>query len=448
MTVEGLPDSIGALARYAAEHHGDQIAARSKHDGEWAERSLRRGGRRRRAVALGLVALGIAPGDRVCVLANTRPEWTNAELGDLDARAAVVVPIYPTNSPEECEWVAGNSGAVAVFCEDEAQLDKIRAVRERLPDAPALIADRWRAPGRRDVARRAARARARRRPVRARAPHRGASKPDDPMPVIYTSGTTGPPKGCVLMHSNGRALCDIVVELEITADGDVVYLYLPLAHVFAQLIEIAALYLGGTIAYFGGDTRADHPRDPARPSPTTSRRSRASSRSSTHSPPRSSRRRRPRARAVPPGGQARGQGPRPREPRRAGARRAAQAVRAGRRGDLQGRPRAVRRPHARGDDRRGADRPGDPRVLLRAGMPGARGLRDDRDDGRHDDLHGPRRTGSAPSAGRCPGVEVSIADDGEILTRGPNIFKGYWRNEEATREVLDDDGWLHTGDLG
>ena len=72
---------------------------------------------------------------------------------------------------------------------------------------------------------------------------------------IYTSGTTGPPKGCVLSHGNFRALCDMVDELGVIGTGDVAYLYLPLAHVFAQLIQIAVLDLGGTIAYFGGDTR-------------------------------------------------------------------------------------------------------------------------------------------------------------------------------------------------
>ena len=126
---------------------------------------------------------------------------------------------------------------------------------------------------------------------------------------IYTSGTTGPPKGCVLSHGNFRALCDMVDELGVTATGDVVYLYLPLAHVFAQLIQIAVLYLGGTIAYFGGDTKQIVP-EIAERHPTTSRRCRGSSRRSTRSRPRSCEGDARGAGAVPPGGEARREGAR------------------------------------------------------------------------------------------------------------------------------------------
>src|SRR5580704_15945321 len=83
--------------------------------------------------ALGLVGLGVEPGDRVSLLANTRPEWTYASLA-ISRVGAVVVPIYPTNSPEECAWVAGNSQSVAIICEDASQVAKIEAVRDRLPE--------------------------------------------------------------------------------------------------------------------------------------------------------------------------------------------------------------------------------------------------------------------------------------------------------------------------
>ena len=110
--------TMAELADYGARKFGDRPAQRFKRGDEWAERSYAELAEEARAVALGLVALGVAPGDRVCILANTRPEWTIAAAGGSGWPAATVVPIYQTNSPEECEWVAGNSGAVAVFCED------------------------------------------------------------------------------------------------------------------------------------------------------------------------------------------------------------------------------------------------------------------------------------------------------------------------------------------
>ena len=123
---EGDLTTMAELAGYAAARYGGQPAQRSKLGGEWAETSYEEMDADARAIALGLIDLGIAPGDRVCILAATNAEWTRAELGAWMA-GAVVVPIYPTNSPEECEWVAGNSGAVALFAHDSSQFAKIAA---------------------------------------------------------------------------------------------------------------------------------------------------------------------------------------------------------------------------------------------------------------------------------------------------------------------------------
>ena len=126
---EGDLTTMAELAGFAAGRFGGQPAQRSKLDGEWTEISYSEMEADARALALGLIALGIAPGDRVCILAATSAEWTRAELAIWMA-GAVAVPVYPTNSPEECEWVAGNSGAVALFGQDSSQLEKIAAVRE------------------------------------------------------------------------------------------------------------------------------------------------------------------------------------------------------------------------------------------------------------------------------------------------------------------------------
>ena len=107
-------ETVAGLARQAAERYGDAPSLRFKRDGAWQELTFAQVADAVDELALGLVDLGIAPGDRVCVLANTRPEWTQAALA-ISAAGAVIVPIYPTNSPKECEWVVGNSGARAVI---------------------------------------------------------------------------------------------------------------------------------------------------------------------------------------------------------------------------------------------------------------------------------------------------------------------------------------------
>src|SRR5687768_14853147 len=203
--------TIADLLPKAAEKYADQPAIKFKDrsSGEWKDVTFREVGEIVFEVGRGLIDLGIEPGDRVSLLCNTRPEWTYADFG-ISTAGGVVVPIYPTNSPEECEWVAGNSDSVAVVCEDASQVAKIVAVRDNLPslkhivvidpsgdtaDAVSLDDVRERGRGREDaeLLRRAE-----------------AVTKDDPYTFIYTSGTTGPPKGCVLTHGNYRAIVDSV----------------------------------------------------------------------------------------------------------------------------------------------------------------------------------------------------------------------------------------------
>src|SRR3954449_11282754 len=115
--------TIADLSRAAAEKFGDHVAIRAKRDGAWHDVTFREAHEVVSEIARGLIDLGIQPGERVCLLASTRPEWTYVDFAITSAGAAVV-PIYPTNSPEECEWVAGNSDAIAVVCENAAQLAK------------------------------------------------------------------------------------------------------------------------------------------------------------------------------------------------------------------------------------------------------------------------------------------------------------------------------------
>src|SRR3954464_3224837 len=131
--------TIADIVGLAAERYGERPAARFKRDGEWTDVSYAQLGETVSEIARGLIDLGLAAGDRVALLCTTRGEWTYADFA-ITAAGACVVPIYPTNSPEECAWVAGNSESRFVVCEDASQVAKIVAVRDQLPKLEAIIA--------------------------------------------------------------------------------------------------------------------------------------------------------------------------------------------------------------------------------------------------------------------------------------------------------------------
>ena len=246
--------TIADLLPMAAEKFADHVAVRHKRDGEWHDVTYAEVGTIVREIALGLIDLGLQPGDRVCILCNTRPEWTYVDFA-ISSAGCVVVPIYPTNSPGECEWVAGNSEARAVVCEDASQVAKIVEVRDQLPNLQHLVvidpsgevADATPLDDLRERGRAADGAQLDQRIE--------GVKPEDPFTFIYTSGTTGPPKGCVLTHGNYRDVLNMCEEIGVVEAGEVAYLFLPLAHAFALLIQLVSYDVGGTVAYFGGDPK-------------------------------------------------------------------------------------------------------------------------------------------------------------------------------------------------
>jgi long-chain acyl-CoA synthetase len=431
--------TIADLCAAAVEQYADRVAIRTKVDGEWRDLTFTQVGEIVTEIGLGLVDLGIEPGERVSILCNTRPEWTFADFA-ISAAGAVVVPIYPTNSPEECEWVAGNSESVAVVCEDASQVAKIVAVRERLPQlrrlividpsgdvADAVSLDEVRERGRgRDAAE-----------LRARTE---AISPEDPFTFIYTSGTTGPPKGCVLSHGNYRSVLDMVNERGLFATGDdLVYLFLPLAHAFALLIQLGAFDTGTSIAYFGGDTTQIIP-ELMEVKPTY-----------LPSVPRIFEKLYTLAQKQ----------LTPEE---------IETIRSlgGRIQDLEVAGEPVP------EDLREEFAPLAPKAAFVANLFGGR-LREAVTgaapiapeileffwgcgvpvmEGYGMTETSTVATSSRPEAHRfgtvgrpLPGVEVRIADDGEVLIKGNNIFGGYYKNDDASFGAVED-GWLHTGDLG
>src|SRR6266540_492587 len=432
-----IPQTLAELPVLGAERFGERPAQRFKRDGVWRDLSYTRLRDIAGEVGLGLAALGVGPGDRVCILSETRPEWVQAELG-IEAAAAVLVPIYPSSSPEECEWVIGNSGAVAVICESPAQLAKVEQVRDRLPELRhAAVID---PAGTAAVSLEQLRARGR-DGDRAELEQRTAGvRPDDPALIIYTSGTTGPPKGCVLTHRNMTACCRITEELKIVGADDVAYLFLPLAHVFAQVVQLSIASVGGVVAYCSAGASAIVP-DCAEVRPTY-----------IPSVPRIFEKvhalfasQVPRdtlsnmvevglaVRRLERAGQ-----PVPEQLRR-GFEQADAALFAKVRALFGGRVREAISGAA----------PIAPEILEffhAAGVPVYEGY------GLSESASvGTLNTRDAYKIGTIgrpvPGCEVRIADDGELLMRGPHVFAGYWNNLEATVDALVD-GWLQTGDLG
>jgi long-chain acyl-CoA synthetase len=242
--------TIADLLPRAAEMYGPKVAVKYKQGEEWVSRSFEEVREIVRPLAMGLVDLGVRKGDRVSILGNTRPEWTYFDFAALSI-GATVVPIYQTNSPEECRYVLENSDAKVVVVEDAEQLAKVRQVRGELPQLEQVVlmeGDADDALSMDEVAARGAGADA-----AAWEQLYSAVTPSDICTFIYTSGTTGPPKGCIISHGNYRAMLDMVNEVSVIEDEDVAYLYLPLAHSFALLIQLGTFDLGTTLAYWERD---------------------------------------------------------------------------------------------------------------------------------------------------------------------------------------------------
>src|SRR5205814_1204933 len=126
------------LVPTTARTHAERVAIRYKRAGAWHDVTYAQLAETVQEIGLGLIDVGIQPGERVSILGNTRPEWSYADLAATSA-GTVVVPIYQTNSPEECLWVISDSGACAIVCEDESQLEKIAAIRDRVPDLRTIV---------------------------------------------------------------------------------------------------------------------------------------------------------------------------------------------------------------------------------------------------------------------------------------------------------------------
>jgi long-chain acyl-CoA synthetase len=398
------------------------------------------------ALAKGLVAAGIEAGDRVALMSHTRYEWTLIDYAIWTA-GAIVVPVYETSSAEQAEWILSNSGARACFVETAAFEQVINGFRDRVPALEQL----WRIEpaGSGSEASLAslteAGAAVEDQVVTARA---GAAKASDLATVIYTSGTTGRPKGCELTHQNllaavRNAFLGPLVAFTATEDAGTL-LFLPLAHVFARIIEVGCIEAGVVLGHCG-DINALLPALAAfRPTfilavprvfekVYNSAEQRAVSQNRGAIFGRAARTAIAYSEALD-------------SPRGPGFGLRIQhalfdrLVYAKLRAALGGRTRYAISGGAALTERlchffRGAG----VAVLQGYGLTETTAAAT---------VNRPDRNKIGTVGQPLPGVAIKIAEDGEILIKGGIVFPAYWHNDEATKETFAEDGWLRSGDLG
>jgi long-chain acyl-CoA synthetase len=435
--------TLGRMVLSASER-GEDVALRHPVEDGFESITYRQLGEIAREIASGLIALGIERGDVVAILCSTRAEWTLCEAGALCA-GAVVAPVYHTNSPEECRHVLAHSEARVVICEDRRQAAKIDRVRASCPELEHVVVIDGVVPG--TIALGELRRGGEGVEVEEIERRVRAVQPDDVATLVYTSGTTGPPKGCRLTHANFLSATAMYRgQLELDDIQPVIYMFLPLAHVLARVAQMVVIDVGGTLVYWRGDsTRVLEEIAETEP---------------THF---------------------------------IGVPRIYEKLHAGIIGAVEERGPLARLLFAWalevGRRARRAERAGKtpgPVSSLRLRVAGSVGL------GRVRALFGPRLklalVGAAPidhelleffdacgvlvlegygmtescatatlnpprapifgTVGRAlPDSEVMIAEDGEVLLRGPHIFAAYHRDANASRETFLD-GWLRTGDIG
>ncbi|MGE5132623.1 MAG: AMP-dependent synthetase/ligase [Gemmatimonadota bacterium] len=390
------------------------------------------------ALAAGLIAAGIRPGDRVALMSGTRYEWALCDFAIWTA-GAVTVPIYETSSVPQVSWILGDSGAAAIFVENEdyektvaeADVPTLRQVWRLDDDSLSRLAARGE-----DVD-----------PVLVER-RRGGTAADSPATIVYTSGTTGRPKGCVLSHASligevrNIALADGISDTILTGDSSIL-LFLPLAHILARVVQLVAVHNGARIAHtsnlpgLAGELASFRPTVVlAVPRVFEKLYNTAARKAAADGHERIFRAAENTAVAWSQALDHGGPGPGLRLRRALFDRLVYRKLRAAMGGRVAfavsgGAPLAARLGHFL----RGAG------VTILEGY----GLTETA-SGATLNLPGVLRIGTV---GRpLPGWAVRIAPDGEVLLKGPGVFSGYWRNERATAAALDEQGWLHTGDLG
>jgi len=447
-------NSILDLLHDHAQNRADETACLVKRDGRYGPVTWGQLWAQAERVGKALIAVGIEPGDRVNILGATSYEWIYTDMGIL-AAGAVTVPIYPSNLPDECHYVTEHSGARLVFAQNAEQVDKLVEKRAELADVvkvvqwhgakrPELDGDDWvlsfddfLALGDAITDEQLA--------------ERGAALgPESLLTIIYTSGTTGRPKGVVLTHGNMLYEAQATTEVDLIRQDDTQLLFLPMAHVFAKVLEVSWLGTGHVLAFAESMQTIKQNLGEVRPTlmagvPRVFEKFYAA--------------------VVEKGSSAEGL---------RGTLFAKAMELSAKNGELEAKgqhlgliesaefgmlKKAVFAKVGEGVmDILG----GRMRLMISGGAPLANKIAWFFRDAGIVILEGYGMTESSAATSICrpthnqigtvgptlPGTEVKLADDGEILIKGPGVMREYWRNPEATAETLDAEGWLHTGDIG
>jgi long-chain acyl-CoA synthetase len=431
--------TIPRLWRDAIDQKRSQPAYLTQAGESWDEISWPNAAERVEQYANGLLARGVGQGEAFSLLARTRPEWALFDFA-LAHVGAVGVGIYANSSPRDAHYVLEHSESIGVLCEDEEQRAKVEAGRGELPrlrevltfaDLPALAAEG------------AAYAAANPRALDERVARIGE---EDIFTLIYTSGTTGPPKACMIRHRNYFEMVHVVDRLPMYVQpGDVMLLYLPLAHNFGRLMHLCGPYVGYTTAFLPDPLGVADAMRQVRPTVLPSV-PRVYEKVHTAVLAAFDDTTGPRRKLI------------------------KWALRVGRRaGDLRARgeplPRGLAAKHAIADrlvfakvrERLG----GRLRTPISGGAPLVKEIAEFFDaigitiyegygltectTAATTNTHERVRFGTVGPA--LPGFELKLADDGELMIRSETVFAGYYKDPEATAEVLEQDGWLHSGDI-
>ncbi len=393
--------------------------------------------KRTTAVAGNLQRWGIGHGDRVAILSENRPEWTIADFASL-LLGAVTVPIYATLTAEQTAYILRDSGARAIFVSNASQLQKVLSIRDQTALEKLIVMDASQDAGAVGMAEMEANGRA--NPDTALEATARAVSPDDLATIIYTSGTTGTPKGVMLTHGNmasnlNCSLAEFPVRL-----GDISISFLPLSHVTARHVDFALLYRGVTLAHLAAVNQLPQALLEVRPTffvavPRVYEKIHFQTEQKAQGFPNSTfynwamsvgREHREQVLA--------GQMPTSRAWRLAD-RLVFSRVRAGMGGRIE--------------------------VFIAGGAPLGRelaewyaaiGVRIHEGYGLTETspviaVNSPQAHKMGTVGKPLPNVEVRIAEDGEILVRGPSVFKQYWNKPKETQEAFVD-GWFKTGDIG
>ncbi len=445
-------DTLPKLLAARAALHPDAVALREKDLGIWQRVTWRAYLDHVRRACMGLVALGLAPGDKVAILSENRREWLYAELAAM-AAGAVGVGVYPTSPANEVQYVLAHSGATIVVAEDQEQVDKILEVGDALPAVRHVVVPETKGLRRYRDPRLLSWDALEERGARLDSGRPGdfearvaATRPDDVAFLIYTSGTTGFPKGAMISHRNVLGQARAAAQATGITGSDTVVSYLPLCHVAEQIFSVhLPLHLGMTVSFAEGIRTIQEDLREIAPSVFLGV-------------------------------------PRIWEKMQAGIQVKIQETGALRRRVFES---ALARGVRRARRRLAGERPGllDRLVsgldylLVRRALQNFVGLRRARATFSAAAAISPevllffhalgipvqegygmtectgfsfvQRPGDVRlgTVGRpIPGLEYRIAPDGELLKRGETVFLGYYRDEKATAEVLEG-GWLHTGDV-